>query len=458
MKSLTLQDSNGQDGLDLYWDGILEPQMEVEFALEPFFQALETHAGEWLPDFVEGKRRRRYMRAAVWKALEERRDEYGSGCGLYHTTEPFLDMALSFGLQQVPRKLSVSLGVKPLTFFTQEEPCRKLVELVRAWSSHYPVLYASAHSGADEQLADAPYYGRDKAIARRDGFDKIYEVCWLNVFGPRLVAQVGRDRMLSTPAHRVEELPNGSVLLVTWPTAADFTRQEARQAQARALVHLRPELDYDTVLRALHERNAAFIPVDQLFHPDVAPLLTRLLNKVGISKRQRRIAELNAYQPPEPEEWLPANAALPSDVPDTKAAIEHYSLLAEYLVALLHTEVPSVFEQTPESLTDVDFQFWVERFPETFERQHIDQRAVPTVGAYLGQVLVRYLGGQWIPRKKLEETQVRVGQRVWLPFVRAHKYMRSSQSLLDFSLTQLYRVAERHREGSNSASSSSSSH
>ena len=63
------------------------------------------------------------------------------------------------------------------------------------------------------------------------------------------------------------------------------------------------------------------------------------------------------------------------------------------------------------------------------------QRAVPAVGAYLGEVLVRHLGGQWIPRKKLEEAQVRVGKRVWLPFLRAHRYMRSRQSLLDYSLT-----------------------
>jgi hypothetical protein len=250
--------------------------------------------------------------------------------------------------------------------------------------------------------------------------------------------------MLSTPAHRMEELPNGSVLLVTWPIAADFTREEARQAQARALVHLRPELDYDTVLRTLHERNAILVPMEPRFHPDVAPLLSSMVrDQNGIRGRQQRIAEFNAYQPPEPEEWLPASAALPSDVPDPQAALKHYSLLAEHLVAMRHKEVPSLFEQTPESLTNVDFFFWIENFPETFERQLVDQRAVPSVGAYLGQVLVRHLGGQWIPRKKLEETQVRVGPRVWLPFVRAYKYMRSRQSLVDYSLTQLYRVAER---------------
>ena len=71
--------------------------------------------------------------------------------------------------------------------------------------------------------------------------------------------------------------------------------------------------------------------------------------------------------------------------------------------------------------------------------------AVPTIGAYLGEVLVRNLGGRWIPRQKLEEAQVLVGNRVWLPFLRARHYMTSRQALLEHSLTQLYRIAERHR-------------
>jgi hypothetical protein len=40
---------------------------------------------------------------------------------------------------------------------------------------------------------------------------------------------------------------------------------------------------------------------------------------------------------------------------------------------------------------------------------------------------------------------VRVGPRVWLPFLRARLALRSCQSLLDFSLTQLFHAAERHR-------------
>jgi hypothetical protein len=278
----------------------------------------------------------------------------------------------------------------------------------------------------------------------RDEIDKSYEVFWLNVFGAKLVESIGRERMLSTPAHRVEELPNGSVLMVTWPTVTDFASDAAREAQARAHVHLRPDLDFDTVLRALRERNAALVPVEPRFPPDLAPLLSRIVDRAVFHQRQRTIAGFNAWRPPEPDEWLPADVALPSDVADPKRALEQYSLHAEHLVVILHSYVPSVLEGTPESLTDADFYFWREDFPKTRLREVIDEHVVPAVGAYLGQMLVYHLGGQWIPRRNLMETQVRVGNRVWLPFVRAHRYMSSCESLLDYSLTQLYREAERY--------------
>jgi hypothetical protein len=199
------------------------------------------------------------------------------------------------------------------------------------------------------------------------------------------------------------------------------------------------------VLRVLRERSATLAPVEPRFHPDMAPLLSRVVDFVAIHERQRKIAELNAWQPPEPEEWLPANAAMPSDVANPERALEQYSLHAEHLVVMLHTDVPSVLEETPESLTDADYYFWREDFPKTRLREVIDEHVVPAVGAYLGQVLVHNLGGRWIPRKNLMEAQVLVGDRAWLPFVRAQRYLRSCETLLDYSLTRLYREAERHR-------------
>ena len=178
------------------------------------------------------------------------------------------------------------------------------------------------------------------------------------------------------------------------------------------------------MLRTLRERSATLAPVEPRFPPDLAPLLSRVVDAVAVHERQRTIAGLNAWRPPEPEEWLPLDAALPPDVADPERVLEQYSLHAEYLVALY---------------------FWRDDFTQGRLREAIDEHLVPAVGAYLGEVLVQHLDGRWIPRKKLMEAQVLAGGRVWLPMKRAWRYLRSRQSLLDSSLTQLYREAERHR-------------
>ncbi|TQF09921.1 hypothetical protein FJV41_42170 [Myxococcus llanfairpwllgwyngyllgogerychwyrndrobwllllantysiliogogogochensis] len=440
---MRLDELSKADSFRFTFDGAFEPKDGLEREVAPFLDALERHAVSWMPTTVKGSRKRKYSRDAVLRALEERRDEYGSIIGLSRAESPAVSMALDLGLTQRASELSVSLNIQPLMFFAAAEACRDFVAVVRAWASRYPTRHSVAHGLADLQLAGSPVFGRDDATWKRDGFDKIYELFWLNVFGPKLVESVGRERMLSTPAHLVEELPNGSVLLVLWPTAAEFASEEARVAQARAHVHLRPDLDFNTVLRKLRERSAVLVPVEPRFHPDVAPFLSRLLNEFAISERQRKIAEFNAFRPPVPDEWLPV--ALPSDVANPERVLESYGDLSEGLVAALHTKVPSLMDETAESITDLDFFFWREDFPEKYERQLIDGHTAPALGAYLGDVLVRRLGGTWVLRQKMEESQVRVGKRVWLPFLRARRYMQSCQSLLDYSLTQFFHEAERYR-------------
>ncbi|MBZ4423211.1 hypothetical protein [Myxococcus sp. RHSTA-1-4] len=146
-----------------------------------------------MPDVVKGRRHRRYSREALWKALEEKRDGDSTSIGLYRTALPALDTSLWLWLPPRAPRLKFFLEVQPLSVFANTERCREFVDMVRAWATRYPVTtYASAHSAADRELADSPNFGRDMQTAIRDGFDKVYEVCWLNVFGPKLVEAVGR--------------------------------------------------------------------------------------------------------------------------------------------------------------------------------------------------------------------------------------------------------------------------
>jgi hypothetical protein len=445
MKWLSIFDMRPEDYLYFSFEAGFDQKRPPERELEPFLQALETYADAWMPEVVDGKRVRKYSRTALFKSLEDERGEGGTtAIGLYRKQWPGLSTMLSLWFPPHPSRLCFFGSIQPLSVFAEARHCEQWVDLVRAWASHYPVTHAWANSGAENQLSDAPYFGREQRTAHRDGFDRVYELSWLNVFGPQLVESIGRQRVLSTPAHRVEELPHGAVLLVTWPIAADFARDEARQAQARAHAHLRPDLDPATLLRTLRERSAILAPVEPRFPAELAPLLTRVVDQVPIAYRQRKIAELNDWRPPEPEEWLPASAALPPDVKDEDVVREQYGELAEGLVAMLHTDVPSVFEATPESLTDVDAYFWGKDFYKNRRPEVVEEHLMPAVGAYLGEVLVKHLGGEWIPRQKLEEAQVRIGDHVWRPFLRAHRATRSRQALLDFSLTGLYLAARQH--------------
>jgi hypothetical protein len=445
MKWLSIYDLKPDDLLQLTFEASFDAQAPLGRELEPFLESLETNAEAWKPEVVAGKRLRNYSRAAVLKGLEEKRDGGDASIGLYRKQWPGLSAMLSLWSPSHPPRLNFLGSVQPLSVFAEAERCRRLVDMVRAWAAHYPVTHAWSCSLAEHQLLSNWNSGGNSQTAILDSFEKLNEVAWLNVFGPELVKTVGRERMLSTPAHLVEELPHGAILLVTWPIAADFARDEARQAQARAHAHLRPDLDYDTLLRTLRERSTVLAPVEPRFPPDLEPLLSRVVDRVFISERQRKIAELNAWTPPEPDEWLPTEAALPPDVQDVDFVRSQYDDLAEGLVALLHTDVPSVFEASPASLTDIDAHLWCKDFLRNRRPEVIDEHLMPAVGAYLGEVLVKHLGGQWIPRKKLEEAQVRVGKRLWLPFARAHRYLRSRQALLDFNLTRFYLAAQQHR-------------
>jgi len=344
---------------------------------------------------------------------------------------------------------SVSGQIIPLSLM--DDPSRakrwseEFINLMRAWSSSYPVTYANAHSLADKSLSNfwdgVPQEGPEQAP--REWLNAIF---WLNVFSKGWVDGLGRERVLSTPAHLVEEFPNGAVLLVTRPTLTDWSTDEARKAQAQALVHLKPELDLDSVLAQLRLRSEQLAPVEPRFDPDLAPLLQRIVNeRFRVEARPRKTAEFNAFRPPEVAEWLPARGAPPSDVENPEGSINRYREMADVLPVLLHPDVEDFFKASPDALSHIDFRLWWEKFPEFYEREKIDGRLFFSVGAYLGELLLRHLGGRWVPRQNIVESQVVIGDRAWLPFLRARHYLASTQSLLDHSLIKYFRVAERHQ-------------
>jgi hypothetical protein len=395
------------------------------------------------PTFVRmGKRREALSEKACAKALAAGKLGETTFLFLGRDSSPTAEYHFTF----VPDEpIGVRLLAKiPLAVFAKgrgESPLAvAVVTLLRELSRATTPVYGYAHSLADRLLGDDPNAGDP------DADKNVYEVYWANVYGSPMVDRIGRqrlERLSDVSGVTLEWLPGGGCLFTTRPGPADFASDAARQSQAATLAHLRPDVDGAVKLRELRRRSHDLAPVEAAFDADVAELLERTLELVDIAHRPAEVARLNAYHPPPVSERRQARGLL-SDVADTDTEIERYrDRYAEQLAALLHRHVPDILEGDPAVLPAVDFHFWQSDYPRLFERTNIDTDLVPAVGAFIGEMLVRHLGGYWVPRRNLDEASVVIGDWAWLPFLRARHYLENRDGALDYSLTQFYRVASR---------------
>lgn len=108
--------------------------------------------------------------------------------------------------------------------------------------------YVNAVSTAVEELkpnygyGTFPEYTDPAAVPTYDDVldGRVRGTFWLNVFGAKSIDRLGRDRIESAPAWRVEELANGHLLVVTSDNPVDPSEEWANATEAVA-AHL--ELD-----------------------------------------------------------------------------------------------------------------------------------------------------------------------------------------------------------------------
>jgi hypothetical protein len=426
--------------LDLYFSN--NPLAVGPAGLEAVLETIEQESGFLMPAKVVGRRTFRYSRQRAREQLMRVTDTFESLLLAKEKGEPQGVWSLRFG--GVRGGFHMDLHWSPLSFFRQEETaqnrCQHLVRVVRALCQRLgPVDYGFAHSGADTSLSSDPHTTDPTSPPGA------YEAYWLNIYGKPLVDSLGRQRVLSLPAHSIEPLPCGGVLWLSRPTLADFDSPQARRAQALCLTHLRPELGLEDVERSLLERSLAFQPLDKHFDPDISGVIELILQRsTDLSSRRKEIERYNLFRPPPVSEWLPAHQ-VQSDVEDPARKIGFYETMAEGLIAVLHTQIDSALSETPGSIIEVDDYVLRERWAEFYEHMSLDQRArlVPMLGAYLGELLIKHLNGRWVPRNSLLEAAVVVGPRAWLPFLRAHHLIHSPNAPLDFTLSQLFHQAVR---------------
>jgi hypothetical protein len=186
------------------------------------------------------------------------------------------------------------------------------------------------------------------------------------------------------------------------------------------------------------------------FDPLVADILRMEVDFQGLLGGRRALVErFNRYHPPAVSEWIPASQAPSPDVDDVKAAIDTYhGLYAEQLIALFHEEEPIVLKDSTDALPRMDFRLWHYLWPNTVDDEQ-REILVRALGGWLGRLVVYFLGGRWVPRKNVEESAVIVGDRAWLPFLRARHALQGPEAPLDYSCSQFRTPTRKKRRARN---------
>jgi hypothetical protein len=356
---------------------------------------------------------------------------------LFFTNENDVSMEWA-GFQNAKNPASKLLVRIPFSLLGEPEHVTQLLELTSALCASWPPVYGWGHSEEDGRL------GRDPHITNPWAPLEVKNIYWLTILGSAMVRKLKRAHVASTPADKVEILNDGSALIVTSPSPNELFSPEAREAQAKALAHLRPDINHEQVLKKLLEQSEKLKAVERNWDPGFSPIFQAIVEAVPLTERRAKEVELSAYSPKDVKEWRPASEASPSDVDDSSAMIDSYHRQGETFIAGFHNEIPRLVSAEPDALPWIDVHFYLRDYARQKGIATVEKLMLPTLGAHLGNMLEFFLDGKWIPRRNLEESQVIVGERVWLPFLRVKRFIESKQAALDFSLWQFYREAQQH--------------
>lgn len=104
-----------------------------------------------------------------------------------------------------------------------EEFVERTIELACEAADRLDAMYVYGFAAFENSPLSSPEQHPDQSTVTNGDVPDLH---WLNVFPPAVVEQLGRETVLSTPAYRIEDLEDGSVLLVVqeFPDEKDVDR------------------------------------------------------------------------------------------------------------------------------------------------------------------------------------------------------------------------------------------
>jgi hypothetical protein len=145
-----------------------------------------------------------------------------------------------------------TINLRKIEDFEQPAFCSLLECAAVAFAADFGFIHRLTAGGMSRGLASGTTGYLDTArtedymyVASHVLSSFVPDIYWMTVFGRPYVELFGRERLLSCPAHRVQELDNGAIVLQLTPELTDTETREA--AFDRAAEDARKHLDSDVL-------------------------------------------------------------------------------------------------------------------------------------------------------------------------------------------------------------------
>jgi hypothetical protein len=141
------------------------------------------------------------------------------------------------------------------------EHIKILLKVFKKWITNLKASYAHSYFGRFERIGRYPAsrpLGSEIPIT-----DLVAAISWATYFGPELVQYLGRDKILSSPVYKTEELETGGILILLVPKPMEPTLPEIHNVQARVREHLGLTMSAKNILLDALKKKKNGSPVDR---------------------------------------------------------------------------------------------------------------------------------------------------------------------------------------------------
>ncbi|EDX71720.1 hypothetical protein MC7420_2386 [Coleofasciculus chthonoplastes PCC 7420] len=237
---------------------------------------------------------------------------------------------------------------------------------------------------------------------------------WLTIFGTELVRAFGESKLLALPKVESFSLDSHQVAIcLNEPVLPDNMEQR---------LHSESQLADLVGAQFFFDRNRTGLQFEQV--PQLAKTLKNISSKEAVAHED--LPEPGALSQVEFKNFGNQVILSPDGIPYANP-----SDLAEQLVVFLHTDVEEVFTYSRSALEKLDTFFTEHPQKLEYKEQHLQKEFIPALGAYLGEVIVQELGGDWLVREPLLKSTVTINDREVAPFQYAYQVVYDDKKLLD---------------------------